>query len=74
MFGKRRPTERALLLSDYDAVLRELRPLCGALLLGKRRGTHPAYETWLEASETAMAIVTALRDEIRHDQQLGAER
>jgi hypothetical protein len=40
MFKRRRPTEQALLLSHLDAVLHELRPLCGALLVGKRRGMH----------------------------------
>jgi hypothetical protein len=70
IFKRRRRTEQELLLRDVDDVLKQLRPLCGALLLGKRRGTHAAYERWLDDAETALRLLEALRESIAHDQQL----
>jgi hypothetical protein len=46
------------------------RSLCGALLLGKRRGTHAGYQRWLDDAETALARLEALRESIAHDQEL----
>ena len=51
-------------------MLKQLRPLCGALLLGKRRGAHAGYERWLEDAETALGLLEALRESIAHDQEL----
>ena len=41
IFKRRRRTEQELLLRDVDDVLKQLLPLCGALLLGKRRVPSP---------------------------------
>jgi hypothetical protein len=70
MFKRRRRTEQELLLRAVDDVLKQLRALCGALLLGKRRGTHAAYERWLDDAETALARLEALRESIAQDQEL----
>jgi hypothetical protein len=71
IFKRRQRTEQELLLRDVDAVLKHLRALCGALVLGTRRGTHAGYERWLEDAETALARLEALRESIAHDQALG---
>ena len=70
IFKRHRRTEQELLLRDVDDVLKHLRSLCGALLLGKRRGTHAGYERWLDDAETALARLEALRESIAHDQEL----
>jgi hypothetical protein len=68
MFKRRRRTERDQLLEDVEAVLKALRPLCGALLLGKRRGQHPGYEHWLDAAESALGLLEEVRESIERDQ------
>ena len=70
IFKRRQRTEQELLLRDVDDVLKHLRALCGALLLGKRRGTHASYERWLDDAETVLARLEALRESIAHDQEL----